>query len=121
MAGQGKIRRDHLLAVHDRRADIADKTRQLDLRVSYFCIVLPGLASAEPQERQENLELFRQGCEVASLLGAKGVLDNAPLPPYVFPDDIPIVRHYDEAVLQAGALPQNLSWPSYWTARSARA
>jgi sugar phosphate isomerase/epimerase len=108
------IRRDHLLAIYDRQHEIASKVRQLNLRVPYFCIVLPGLASADSQEREENLRLFRQGCEVAALLGAKGVLDNAPLPPYVFADNIPIVRHFDEEILQAGALPQELAWPAYW-------
>ena len=109
------IRRDHLLAVYDHRQDIAATLRQIELRVPYFCVVLPGLASANPQEREQNLALFDQGCQVASLLGAKGVLDNAPLPPYVFPGDIPIVRHYDEEILQAGALPRDLAWPAYWT------
>lgn len=108
------IRQEHLLEVHARRDEIAAAVKALGLRVSYFCVVLPGLASAEARERDRNLELFRRGCEVASLLGAKGVLDNAPLPPYVFPDDIPIVRHYDESVLHAGSLPKDLDWPSYW-------
>lgn len=108
------IRRDHLLGVYDRRAEIAAGVEQHDLQVPYFCVVLPGLASAAPQERRESLTLFRQGCEIAALLGAKGVLDNAPLPPYVFPDDIPIVRHFDEEILQAGALPTALAWPAYW-------
>jgi sugar phosphate isomerase/epimerase len=66
-------------------------------------------------ERRENLQLFRTGCEVAALLGTKGVLDNAPLPPYVFPGDIPVVRHYDEDVLQGASLPRDLSWTTYWT------
>jgi sugar phosphate isomerase/epimerase len=108
------IRRDHLLGMYDRRAEIAATVEQLDLQVPFFCVVLPGLASAEPQERRENLALFRQGCEIAARLGAKGVLDNAPLPPYIFPNDIPIVRHFDEEILQAGALPKELVWPAYW-------
>ncbi len=108
------IRREHLLAVYDRRHELADQVRLLELAVPYFCIVLPGLASASGPEREQNLQLFRQGCEVASLLGATGVLDNAPLPPYIFPDDIPIVRHFDEEVLQAGTLPRDLAWSAYW-------
>jgi sugar phosphate isomerase/epimerase len=60
------------------------------------------------------LRLFRKGCEIAALLNARGVLDNAPLPPYVFPESIPIVRHYDEDVLQAAHFPPNLSWEPYW-------
>lgn len=108
------IRHEHLLAVYKRRQAIASKVQELGLQVPYFCVVLPGLASANPQERERNLQLFQQGCEVAALLKAKGVLDNAPLPPYLFPDDIPIVRHFDEAVLQATHLPPGLNWRNYW-------
>lgn len=108
------IRRDHLLAMFERRHQIAAKVKELGLRVSYFCIVLPGLASADPKEREQSLRLFTQGCEVAALLGAKGVLDNAPLPPYVFPADIPVVRHFHEDVLQVASIPRDLSWTNYW-------
>ena len=109
------IRRDHLLDTYNRRNEIAAKVKELGLRVPYFCVVLPGLAAPDRGEREENLRLFRTGCEIAALLGARGVLDNAPLPPYVFPDDIPIVRHYSGDVLQTGALPRNLVWSTYWT------
>ncbi len=108
------IRRDHLLAMVDRREEIAAKVAALGLRVPYFCIVLPGLAAAEAGERAENLRLFEKGCQIAARLGARGVLDNAPLPPYVFPNDIPIVRHYEEETLHAAHFPPRLSWPVYW-------
>ena len=64
--------------------------------------------------RDKNLELFDIGCETASLLGAKGVLDNTPLPPYKFPENLPVVRHYDENVLLNARLPLNLNWRIYW-------
>jgi len=108
------IRREHLLGVYQRRFELRAQVKALELQVAYFCVVLPGLASADRREREENLLLFRQGCELASLLGAEGVLDNAPLPPYVFPADIPVVRHYDDQVLQSGSLPRALSWTGYW-------
>lgn len=108
------IRQSHLQAVYNRRFNIAAKVRELGLQVPYFCVVLPGLASADPHTRNRNLALFRQGCEVAAALNARGVLDNAPLPPYEFPGDIPVVRHYDEAVLRAARLPRGLSWAAYW-------
>jgi len=108
------IRRDHLLEVYNRRDEIAAKLKALNLNVTYFCVVLPGLASANPQEREQTLQLFRQGCQIAAQFGAKGVLDNAPLPPYIFPGDIPIVRHFDADVLQAAHLPPGLNWPNYW-------
>jgi len=108
------IRRDHLLEIYDRRDEIAGAVKQLSLQVPYFCVVLPGLASANPDERLENLQLFRTGCQIAAQLGAKGVLDNAPLPPYIFPDHIPIVRHFDEDVLQSAHFPADLAWSTYW-------
>lgn len=108
------IRREHLLDIFNRREDIADAIKQLGLQVPYFCVVLPGLASADSGKRRDNLRLFDKGCQIAAKLGARGVLDNAPLPPYVFPDHIPIVRHFDEEVLQSAQFPADLSWSAYW-------
>ncbi len=109
------IRKDHLMAMYDRRFDIQKQLRELDLNVPYFCTVLPGLASADPKARKQNLEWFARGCEIAALIGSNGVLDNAPLPPYRFPGDIPVVRHYEEDVLLTAYLP-NLDWKQYWNA-----
>lgn len=110
------IREDHLGEMYDIRDDVASWARELDLRIPIFCIVLPGLSSPVEAERQASLALFEKGCDVAKTVGARAVLDNAPLPPYRFPDDIPIVRHYDEDVLRAAAVPDDLDWPAYWDA-----
>ena len=75
---------------------------------------MPGLASPDRETREFNLGLFKRGCETAEVLGAEGVLDNAPLPPYVFPKDIPIVRHYEDEVLMKASFPPNLEWATYW-------
>ena len=109
------IREAHLLAVYEQREEIRVRMHALNLTVPYFCAVLPGLSSSDSGERTRNLELFEKGCEVAALLGARGILDNAPLPPYRFPDDIPVVRHYDEDVLQVASFPSALSWGAYWS------
>jgi sugar phosphate isomerase/epimerase len=108
------IRKDHLEKVYKIRNQIAVRIKELKLEVPYFCIVLPGLSSADANERKENLELFRKGCEIAHLLGSKGVLDNAPLPPYQFPDVIPVVRHYHEDVILSAKFPKDLNWKNYW-------
>jgi sugar phosphate isomerase/epimerase len=108
------IREAHLLAVYEHRSSIRATLDALDLQVPYFCVVLPGLSSPDAAVRAHNLQLFEKGCAVAHLFGARGVLDNAPLPPYQFPGDVPVVRHYDEDVLLAAALPAGLHWPSYW-------
>ena len=108
------IRKDHLLEVYEMRDSIKQKVKELELNVPYFCVVLPGLSSADEEEREQNLELFNKGCEIASGLGSKGVLDNAPLPPYRFPEDIPVVRHYHEDVILSAKFPDNLNWNNYW-------
>ena len=108
------IRKKHLLEVFDSRQVIADKLKELKLEVPYFCVVLPGLTSLDDTERDKQLQLFEKGCQIAQLIGSNGVLDNAPLPPFNFPDDIPIVRHYDEDVLSAAYLPKNISWDKIW-------
>jgi sugar phosphate isomerase/epimerase len=108
------IREQHLLKVYNMRHEIKNKLSDNKLNVPYFCAVLPGLSSANASEREKNLVLFEKGCEVAQLIGAKGILDNAPLPPYQFPKDIPVVRHYEEKVLQSAQFPQHLNWDLYW-------
>ena len=108
------IREAHLLAVYAQRKTIREHVDVLELSVPYFCVVLPGLSTADAATREHNLHLFEKGCEIAHLLGARGVLDNAPLPPYQFPDDIPVTRHYDADVLHAAFLPPDLNWKAYW-------
>ena len=107
------IRETHLGEMYDIRDDVAGWAKELELNIPIFCVVLPGLSSPNEAEREASLTLFEKGCDVAAALGSKGVLDNAPLPPYRFPD-IPIVRHYDEDVLRAAAVPEDLEWPAYW-------
>ncbi len=108
------IRKNHLEKVYKIRKQIAVRIKEHKLEVPYFCVVLPGLSSADAHERKENLDLFRKGCEIAHILGSEGVLDNAPLPPYQFPDDIPVVRHYHEDVILSAKFPKNLNWKNYW-------
>lgn len=108
------IRETHLLDVYKQRFAIQSKLKELSLELPYFCAVLPGLSSMDEKTRMHSIELFEKGCETAELLGAKGILDNAPLPPYRFPEDIPIVRHYDEAVLSSACLPDGFEWKKFW-------
>lgn len=108
------IRSDHLVEMYDMRHDIRARMDRLGLKVPFFCAVLPGMSSPDKEIRQSNLNLFRKGCEIANLLGAGGIVDNAPLPPYVFPDDIPIVRHFGEDVLTSAVFPKDLGWTKFW-------
>ena len=108
------IRKDHLDKVYELKEEIKRKLIDLNLEVPFFCIVLPGLSSPEKKIRHEILKLFEKGCEIAHVLGSIGVLDNAPLPPYQFPGDIPVTRHYEENNLKNAKLPETLVWKDYW-------
>jgi len=108
------IHERHLGEVFEMRAEIAEEVKRLDLEVPYFCAVLPGLSSPDPDERRHNLMLLEKGCKVADELGSRGILDNAPIPPYRFPEGIPVTRHYDEEILQNASLPDDLEWSRYW-------
>ena len=108
------VRESHLLEMYERRFATRDTIEKIGLEVPYFCIVLPELSSPDKAVRDVHLKLFQKGCEVARVLGSDGVLDNAPLPPYVFPESIPVVRHYEEEVLMEASFPPALEWSAYW-------
>ena len=108
------VREPHLLEMYERRFTTRDTLERLGLEVPYFCVVLPELSSPDRSIRDYHLKLFEKGCEVAHVLGAEGVLDNAPLPPYVFPNSVPVVRHYEEEVLMEASFPVDLEWSVYW-------
>ncbi len=108
------IREKHLMEIWEMRHELRTGADDMNLEVPVFCIVLPGLSSADSREREENLVLFEKGCEIAEILGARAVLDNSPLPPWQFPAGIPVTRHYDEENLASATLPQDLHWKTYW-------
>ncbi len=108
------VREPHLREMYELRHQIQDSLEKLDLRLPFFCAVLPGLTAPDKAERKRQLRLFEKGCEIAEMLGAEGILDNAPLPPYLFPEDIPVVRHYEERVLASASFPAKLSWRDFW-------
>ncbi len=79
------IREKHLQQVYAIKDMIKGKIDRINLKVPYFCAVLPGLTSIDKMNVKDNYRLFEKGCEIAKLFGAEGILDNAPLPPYIFP------------------------------------
>lgn len=108
------IRSDHLSDIYQLRYTIKKKLDDLQLYVPYFCAVLPGLTSLDRKVKNQNLELFEKGCEIARLFGSHGILDNAPVPPYQFPGDIPVTRHYDEDIIGNAVFPTALTWEEFW-------
>lgn len=108
------IREEHISDMYELRYTIRKKLDELQMQVPYFCAVLPGLTSLDKNVRRRNLILFEKGCEIARLFGAQGILDNAPLPPYQFPEDIPVARHYDEDIIGNAVFPNELTWDEFW-------
>lgn len=108
------IRNEHLTTVYNLKDEINQKIVDNNLSLPFFCAVLPSLSSFDKKEQQTQLDLLEKGCEAAKLFGAKGILDNAPLPPYEFSADIPVTRHYDEDVLSSVSLPKSMSWNYIW-------
>jgi len=109
------IREKHLMEMYSMRDAIKKDLVEMDLQVPVYCTVLPGLSSMVDAERKKQMELYRFGCETAAVLGARFILDNCPIAPFVFPEDIPVVRHYDEDVLSKAILPQNFSWSAFYS------
>ena len=97
----------------DNRQLIADKIKSSHLNVPIFCIVLPHLSSSDKSVITHNLELFDKGCQIAHALGAQGVLDNGPLPPYQYPPNMPIKRHYSIEDMMSMSLPEHFDWTEY--------
>ncbi len=108
------IRKEHLEQMACLGRILRNRSEDLGLKVPVFCVVLPGLSAPDPDERERNLALFTRGCDLAVTLGARAVLDNAPLPPWEFPGGIPVARHYGERELASATLPGDLSWDRYW-------
>ena len=107
------IGEEHLKTVYRDRHEIKKTLEEREVQLPVFCTVLPGLASPHAETARKNLELFRMGCELAAFFGAKGVLDNGPLVPYEFPENMPIHRHYSPEVLPSVSLAATLSWEAY--------
>lgn len=107
------IGEEHLKTVYQDRHEIKKALEERELHLPVFCTVLPGLASPHAGTARKSMELFRTGCELAAFFGARGVLDNGPLVPYEFPEDMPIHRHYSPEVLRNVSLPDTLSWSAY--------
>ncbi|MGD8780463.1 MAG: sugar phosphate isomerase/epimerase family protein [Ignavibacteria bacterium] len=108
------IRDEHLSTVYDMKEEIAGHLKENDINLAMFCAVLPGCSSLDEKERNKSYELFEKGCEIAVNLGSKAILDNGPLPPYVFPDDIPVVRHYEDDSISSAYFPHDLQWERFW-------
>lgn len=108
------IREEHILSMYDQRELIREKINHLEISVPVYCTVLPHLSSQDDTVISRQLELFRRGCETARTIGASYILDNGPLPPYQFANEIPVTRHYEHELLSQASLPVQFNWDQFW-------
>ncbi len=101
--------------LYQHQEKIGEALARYDCSLPVLCLVLPQLGAADSARRNESLEWFEMGCEVAKKLGAAGVLDNGPLLPLEYPDNAPILRHYSEDLLNNLGLPAGFIWNDYQT------
>ena len=91
LEGVGK---ENLLAIHSRRAEFKSHCDQLGLRLVNFCPVLHSTVSLDPRERNEGLELFEVGIELATYFECETVQLDSFTPPLTFKGEAP----YKEAI-----------------------
>ncbi|NND33450.1 MAG: sugar phosphate isomerase/epimerase [Saprospiraceae bacterium] len=108
------IRDQHLTEMHEQRYEIRDALQRLSLNLPVYCTVLPSLSSQDEVTKEKQLHLFELGCQTAQVLGAKIILDNGPLPPYQFPGDIPVSRHYEHQLLSEATIDDDFEWNAFW-------
>lgn len=88
------VRKENLLAIHSRRAELKAHCKKLGLRVVNFCPVLPSTVSLNQKDRREGLELFEKGIECATYFGCETIQLDSFTPPLRFKGEAP----YKEAI-----------------------
>lgn len=84
----------NMRAVADVRHNLKRRCDDLGLRVINFCPILPGAVSLDPATREQTLDLFKLGVEVANDLGCELVQVDSFTPPLTFIGETP----YQEAI-----------------------
>jgi sugar phosphate isomerase/epimerase len=110
------VRRENLLAVYEKREELKTFCEGEGLKVINFCPVLPGSVSLERKEREEALDLFKHGIEIANLFGCATIQCDSFTPPLKFRGDSPYKesigfgKHFSVEVDSA------FQWPRQWEA-----
>ncbi|WP_437222442.1 sugar phosphate isomerase/epimerase family protein [Planctomicrobium sp. SH661] len=111
---------ENLLAVYERRKELAARVKDCGLHVHNFCVVDPNLVSLDESVRRRALDGFRMGAEVASLLGAETLHLASYAPPVEYRERQPYQLSSDGAYqfenVTALRLPPGFSWPEVWRA-----
>jgi sugar phosphate isomerase/epimerase len=106
----------NMRAVADARYELKQRCDDLELRVINFCPILPDAVSLDPATRQQALDLFKLGVEVANDLGCELVQVDSFTPPLTFVGEIPYkeaIRHGQQFRIQVDPA---FRWEALWEA-----
>lgn len=112
--------RENMISVYARRQELAQTLHDLDLRVHNFCVVDPDLVSFDPRVRRRALDGFRQGAEVAELIGAETLHLASYAPPVEYLERAPYQLSADGGYqfenVTALRVPPDFNWQRVWLA-----
>lgn len=101
--------------LYTHRQGIKEALERHGCQVPVLCLVLPQLSmDVAAETKAEMLEHFEMGCLVADYLGAEGVLDNGPLLPLQYPQELRVMRHYNGPGLNALLPVEPARWDGFW-------
>jgi sugar phosphate isomerase/epimerase len=106
----------NMRAVADARYELKQRCDDLELQVINFCPILPDAVSLDPATRQQVLDLFKLGVEVANDLGCELVQVDSFTPPLTFVGEIPYkeaIRHGQQFRIQVDPA---FRWEALWEA-----
>jgi len=106
----------NMRAVADVRYELKQRCDDLGLRVINFCPILPHAVSLDPATRQQAIDLFKLGVEVASDLGCELVQVDSFTPPLTFVGETPYreaIRHGQQFRIQVDPA---FHWEALWEA-----
>ena len=110
------VRRDNLEEVYRNRAALKKHCDDLRLRVVNFCPVLPDIVSLDPAARQQALDLFDLGIEVAQYFGCETVQSDSYVPPIEFIGDTPYKQSIEYGKRFTVKIDPSFSWSAVWDA-----
>jgi sugar phosphate isomerase/epimerase len=104
----------NMRAVADARHELKRRCDDLGLRVINFCPILPDAVSLDPTTRQQALDLFKLGVEVATHLGCELIQVDSFTPPLTFIGETPYkeaIRHGQQFRVQVDPA---FRWEALW-------
>jgi len=104
----------NMRAVADAGHELERRCDDLGLRVINFCPILPDAVSLDPEIRQQALDLFKLGVEVASDLGCELIQVDSFTPPLTFIGEAPYKEAIRHGQLYRVQVDPAFRWEALW-------